>query len=66
MQADEGEHSAERTVAELATLIHRHQFFAQVLAALFVERSVEDAVGLCNVEGVSDQMVHLFFINYYH
>lgn len=49
--------SSERTIFELATLIHCDKFTAEILTALFIERCVEDAVGFRDVEGIREQWV---------
>jgi len=53
--------SSEQTIAELATLLEGHKLSEEVLAALLVEVCVEDSVGLRDVEGVAQVVVH--FLN---
>ena len=55
--AQEWKNSPEGTVFEEATLIHGDEFAAKVFTALFVEGGVEDAIRLCNVEGIRDNRV---------
>jgi len=55
---NDGEHAAESSVTELATLVQCNHFFAKVLTTLLVEAGVKDAVGLRHIEWVGEVLEH--------
>ena len=55
--AQEWEQSSEGTVFEEATLIHGDKFTAKVFTTFFIEGGVENAIRLCNVEGIRQHRV---------
>lgn len=55
--SDERKDAPESSILEETSLIHSDEFTAEVLATLFIELVVEDAVCLRNVEWVRDEWI---------
>ena len=55
--AHERKQSSEGTILEKSAFVHGDELAAKVLSALFIERSVENAVRFRNVEGIRNQRV---------